>query len=193
MNDALPARIPATAILLAGGESRRMGRDKARLPWGDVTLIEHVHRQLSEHFEEVILASGTAERYVELGLMGMPDAAGIPGPMAGVIAGLRAARLSLCYLHPCDAPTVEPNAVRALLAALEDDLDAATPSGNFPEPLGALYRRLPALQAFEDAAANGEFALRAGLVRLRVVSCAEVPPPANLNTPEDLRSHPPAG
>lgn len=186
------ARIRATAILLAGGESRRMGRDKARLPWGSISLLEHVHRQLSEHFEEVILASGTSDRYTDLGLQGVPDAEGIPGPMAGVIAGLRAARLPLCYLHPCDAPRVDPIAVQELLDALEEGIDAATPASDHPEPLGALYRRAPALHAFEAAAQSGAFALKAALTRLHVVTCANVAPPENLNTPDDLRDNAPA-
>lgn len=183
----------ATAILLAGGQSTRMGTDKARLLWGGTTLLQHIHALLSAHFDEVLLASGAPDRYADLGLPGLADAPEARGPMAGVIAGLLAARRETCYLHPCDNPEVDPALLDALFAALQPPHDAAllqVPGEPYPQPLCALYRRDAALAAFTTAATTGHYALHRALPPLRPASLIWGFSPKNLNTPNDLSAPP---
>ena len=175
----------ATALLLAGGQSTRMGRDKALLPWQGTTLIEHVHAQLREHFVEVLIASGTPDRYAALGLEGVADAQGVEGPMAGLLAGLEHASCADVYVHPVDNPDVDEELLRALFCALEEGVHAAvveSPSGL--EPLTAVYHR-SAVLAFREAAAAGRFGVQAVLARLPLARVKHERAVRNLNVPGD--------
>jgi molybdopterin-guanine dinucleotide biosynthesis protein A len=73
------------AAVLAGGASRRMGRDKAMLPWGESTFLEHILLQLREcswqsgFFRETLICGGT-ERYAGFNLLLVPDAFAGCGP-----------------------------------------------------------------------------------------------------------------
>src|SRR5438128_12230654 len=100
-------RSGCSLVILAGGLSRRMGRDKAVLPAGDGTLIEHLARRLAPVVGETIVAGGSGrpplggvrtvdDRYVEL------------GPLAGMHAGLRAARYPYVSVHGGDLPHASP-------------------------------------------------------------------------------------
>lgn len=181
------SRRDATAVLLAGGLSTRMGRDKALLPWDGRTLIEHLHAQLSDSFEEVLVASGTPDRYLSLGIRGVDDAAHFQGPMAGIVAAFRAATYPLAYVHPCDAPEVDGGIVDTLFEVLDASNGAAvvrTPDG--VQPLCAVYRIAPALEVFSECAGEGRFALHGALARLHAAEVALERPIVNLNTPGDL-------
>lgn len=184
----------ATAILLAGGQSTRMGTDKARLPWGGTTLLQHIHAQLTDQFDEVILASGTPDRYADLGLTGIADTPLVQGPMAGIIVGLEAARHDRCYLHPCDTPDVSATLLDALFNGLHPEYDAALFKSAHharPHPLCALYRRGPAQEAFLAAANKQEYALYRAISPLATVLLPLHITPTNLNAPHDLSPPPP--
>ena len=60
--------MPVTGVILAGGKSRRMGRDKAFLPFGTGMLIERVIEVLRQVTEDVILITNTSELYQRCGL-----------------------------------------------------------------------------------------------------------------------------
>jgi len=82
-------------LVLCGGESRRMGRDKALLVLDGETLVLRVARTLAEVADQVLLAPGTVGR---LGVTGYPEVADDPvgaGPLAGMAAGLAASPRSL--------------------------------------------------------------------------------------------------
>lgn len=180
----------ATAVLLVGGHSTRMGRDKALLPWGEGgTLIAAQHAALACLFEEVLLASGTAERYAMQGLCGIADASGVDGPMAGVIAGLAQARHNVVLTWPCDVP-VTPEHLSALLAALEPAHTAAVIVGaSDTQPLCAVYRRDAALSVLRAAASAGRFSVKAALAAMDTVSVHIAEALPNLNTPDEYRRH----
>ena len=96
-------------LVLCGGASRRMGTDKARLELGERTLIEHALECLRPIVERTLLACGSQPRHAELGHMLVLDRAPALGPLAGLEAGLSAARESaganavVCMLA-CDMP-----------------------------------------------------------------------------------------
>jgi len=109
-------------VILAGGRSRRMGRDKAGLPVGDRTLIEHLAHRLRPVVDETIVAGGSAS--LELaGVRRIDDRQPGMGPLAGMHAGFLAARHSLVWVVACDLPDVEP-ALGALMRNVAQDCEA---------------------------------------------------------------------
>ena len=147
-----------TGILLVGGASRRFGSPKALAQLGaggpaGETLAERAWRTLAAACDEV-LAVGRAADGLPLAFPLVEDAATVRAPIAGVVAGLRAARHDLCVVLPVDCPLVDVQLLHALAAACAAADAAHPPSG----PLPGAFRR-SALPALERALAAGELSL----------------------------------
>ncbi len=188
-------------IVLAGGASRRFGRDKAKLgiARGEAveTLTERALRHLAEVCPEVAVAD--AGRGVVAGARSLPDGPG-RGPVAGLLGAARAFPARSLLVLACDLPAV----ATALLARIVEigaegggEIDLVIPCwGGGAEPLAALYGP-KALAVLDRRVAAGRFALHElieepGLIvqRLREEDLAPFGSPeelfANVNTPEDL-------
>jgi len=132
-------REPATLILLAGGESKRMGFPKHRLTVGGTPVLNHLHARLGPRFDETIV--------VGRGLDGLPPGAraaadryAVRSPLVGIHAGLAASRTDLAFVTACDMPHVEPSLVEYLLDQAEG-ADVVVPVvRGYYEPLCAAYR-----------------------------------------------------
>src|SRR2546426_2958335 len=115
-------RSGCSLVILAGGRSRRMGRDKAGLPAGDGTLLQHLAQRLGPVVDETIVAGGSAT--LELaGVRQIDDHHPGLGPLAGMHAGFLAARHTLVWVVACDLPDVEP-ALGTLMQSLAHDYEA---------------------------------------------------------------------
>src|SRR6266550_831167 len=110
-------RSGCSLVILAGGLSRRMGRDKAALPAGDGTLIEHLARRLAPVVDEIIIAGGSAEPRLDGVRLAADRDAGL-GPLAGMHAGLMAARHPYAFVVGCDLPDVDRKSTRELQSRL---------------------------------------------------------------------------
>lgn len=137
-----------TGIILAGGKSKRMGTDKARLAWGKGTLIEHVIEELRSIVDEIIVAVDEAGRFRNLNAKIIEDV--IPGAHAlgGLYTGLRMASHERCFVCGCDAPFLNAGLVRFLIAQA-NGYDLVIPRSEYGlEPLHAVYERraLPAIE-----------------------------------------------
>jgi molybdopterin-guanine dinucleotide biosynthesis protein A len=133
-------RTGCSLVILAGGLSRRMGRDKAALPAGDGTLIEHLARRLASAVDETIIAGGSDRPALD-GVRMVDDRYPRLGPLAGMHAGLTAARFPYAFVVGCDLPDVEPSLVE-LLKALAGDCEAVVPRiDGRPQGVCALYQR----------------------------------------------------
>jgi molybdopterin-guanine dinucleotide biosynthesis protein A len=177
----------ATLLLLAGGESRRMGRSKALLPVGEVTLIEWMASRLGREFEH-LLVSARDERQLPESLRAhlVSDLRPGAGPLAGIESGLAATPYDVLVAVACDMPAVGVELSRRLVAASEGR-DAAVPRvAGRPEPTCAAYRRSAAapISALLDA---GRRRAADALHELDVRWLDDEPAAqfANLNTPED--------
>jgi molybdopterin-guanine dinucleotide biosynthesis protein A len=194
-------RSGCSLVILAGGLSRRMGHDKATLPAGDGTLIEHLARRLAPVVDETIIAGGSGSPPFD-GARVVPDQDPGRGPLAGMLAGMTAAHERHVWVVACDLPDVEP-ALGALLRALAGDYEAVVPRpGREPEGVCALYvRELAPRIAAQLEAGKGSIKslLSRSMVRyvgsdeLRVVD-PELRSFRNLNSPADyedwLRTQP---
>jgi molybdenum cofactor guanylyltransferase len=192
---------PISAIVLAGGQSRRMGRDKALIEFEGRPLIAHVIEVLRRLSEDVIIVSDRAGAYASFGVRIVPDYDPPSGPLGGIAVGLRAARHDLAIVVACDMPFLS----RALLQTLIDraaKVEAVVPqTGDQFEPLHAVYRR-SCLAAIERHLIQGDRRVISFFdeVQLAVVPEAEwrrLDPAGrsmfNLNTPADLTGlRPPA-
>lgn len=135
------AVLPATLLLLSGGQSRRMGSPKALLPVGDTTLIGWLAERLGGAFPEVLVSANDG-LLVPTGLRMIRDRRpGGLGPLAGVEAGLAAAGNDALMVVACDMPRVTVELLERLIG-LSDGHDAAVPRlGGRAEPACACYRR----------------------------------------------------
>lgn len=167
-----------TGVLLVGGASTRFGSPKALALFDGETLAERVWRTLSVCDER--LAFGKAADVLPLPFEVRDDGFDVRAPIAGVVAGLRAAAHDVCVFVPVDVPLVRASSLELLA---ERCRDAAVPATG---PLPGAYRR-SALPVLERRLAAGELALRAALSELEAVVVeldeAEL---LNLNSPDDL-------
>ena len=183
---------PATAIILAGGKSRRMGRDKARLSVAGRPLLESACDVLRSHFDEVIVsvAAGAGLSHVHA-VRTVEDVTPGLGPLGGVYASLRESSSRVNFVVACDTPHIELSLVRRLLAC-SPRFDVAAPAfeGREPEPLFAMYTKAacePARRLLE-----GGLLRMAGLLaacRTQVIQAGRGDWYRNLNTQQDLRRY----
>lgn len=138
-----PGVAAASAVVLAGGASRRMGRDKRLLPWGrgadgrPRTLLQSVVDKLSDVADDVIVVANDQPDI--RGARVVPDAIPGSGSLGGILSGIEAARHEQVFVAAADMPFLNLALVRDLLGRLEGQ-DAVVPViGNRPEPLHAVY------------------------------------------------------
>jgi molybdopterin-guanine dinucleotide biosynthesis protein A len=146
-----------SAIVLAGGASRRLGLDKAQLTFGGRPLLHIIIDRLSAVCDEMIVACG---RRRDLDGPHVPgrivyDAMPGQGPLAGIEAGLRAASSDFAFVVACDMPFLQP-ALLSYMADLPRDYEALVPvATGRRHPLHAIYAR-SCLPAIESLLARGE-------------------------------------
>ncbi|MFG0398067.1 molybdenum cofactor guanylyltransferase MobA [Pseudomonas sp. zjy_11] len=190
MPDALP---PCSILILAGGRGQRMGgRDKGLVDWQGEPLIAHVHRVVRPLSDDLVISCNrnqAAYRAYADRLVGDAEA-DFPGPLAGVIAGLKVARHGWVVLLACDAPLVDRELIEDLLRlAVTGNSAAMVRQGGFWQPMFSVLpkRVLPVL---EQAWAAGERSLQKALLReaVRGLECTEDDRRlSNFNSPERLQ------
>jgi molybdopterin-guanine dinucleotide biosynthesis protein A len=188
----------ASAIILAGGRSARMGRPKATLPIGGATLIERTVAELARAFDDVVVVAAPEAEAIELPALGaatvVRDESAYQGPLGALARGLRAARRELAFACSCDLPMLRSEVAWWMLSLVGESDDAAIPRiGERLQPLHAVYRPRCA-GAVEAMLARGERRLSAiaDALSVRIVSEGEyrrADPEAlscfNINTPAD--------
>lgn len=165
------------AIILCGGKSSRMGRDKATLPFGPELMLERVVRLVGEAVptKHTVIVAGVKLSLPELptALLIARDTENYRGPLAGLATGLRALgdTVDAVYATGCDVPLLVPAFIERMFSLL-GDFDAAVPvDGVHHHPLAAVFR--------PSVLSTIEGLLRAERVRAHylfdVVSTREVP------------------
>lgn len=160
-------RKPLTGLVLCGGRSTRMGREKALITVVGRPLVLRVARLLDLVCDPTLLAPGRPGRLGPLGYREVEDAAPGSGPLGGLVAGLAASPHPLLAVAAVDMPFASP-ALFTLLADLHEGEDAVVPRvRSRPEPLHAVYATA-ALPTLRDALGRGTLSLGAVLGNLRV-------------------------
>lgn len=184
-----------TGIILAGGENRRMGTDKAFLDMAGRPLIEIILDVFSRLFERTIIVTNSPERYGAYDAEIVTDAMNVRGPLTGIYTGLLRSRDAYSFVAACDMPFLNERFI-AHLAELAAGYDAVVPQvGGLLEPLHAVYSR-EILSKIEAQLARGERRIQAlfGSLAVRYVPREEIMlfDPLlrsfkNVNTPEEYK------
>ncbi len=129
-----------SGFVLAGGGSRRMGRDKALLPLGDATMVERIAAAVQSAAGNVTII-GPVERYAHLGLSVVPDKIENCGPLGGLYTALGLTVADWNLVVACDMPHLTAAFLKQLIEAAEaSDADCLVPeTGGKLDPLCAVY------------------------------------------------------
>jgi molybdopterin-guanine dinucleotide biosynthesis protein A len=193
-----PRGVTRSGLIFAGGRATRLGGvNKALLDVGGVSIVARILATVGPLVDERVLLANEATLAEQQDVRLVFD----PSPHAGVLpalaAGLAAAEGELCLAVACDMPFVSRRLFEHMLEVQERaDADVVIPrSGGFLEPMHAIYRRLPTVQAINAALQRGEQRMISylGAVRVREIDEAEwraIDPHGtaffNVNTPADL-------
>lgn len=182
-------RADVTGLIVAGGQSRRFGADKARHPVAGRPMIERVHDVLAPLVETVLVSVRTLDTDYGLSARRVADEYPGAGPLAGLHAGLKRCRTPWLLALACDVPFLTPETLQTLLVArteTEQPIVARTPNGQ-RHPLCALYPR--SLNSLTERLLNEDRLAMHGLLRAAGPVCEVAVPQAplqNVNERSDL-------
>ncbi len=194
--------IPSTAIILAGGYSRRMGQDKALLPHPThryLTFVEHMVATLAPLSYEVLLVvrdEVQAAHYTFLrDVRVLTDQVPNFGPLMGLYTGMKAMSTSHALVVAVDMPFIQPSLISFLFSQMEGDKLLVPVVQSTPQVLLAVYPRtvLPLIEArLQEGRRDPRSLLAVAPVRyIEEAQLRQVDPQlrsfVNVNTPEELR------
>ncbi len=135
-----------TAIILAGGKSRRMGTNKALINFRGKTFLEHQIELLKGLFNEVIISANSPETYKDFNVPIVVDTYHDKGPLGGIYTGLLNSNSYHTFILACDMPFVEINLINKLKSFTKDSdknvYDVVIPENKGQlEPLHAFYSK----------------------------------------------------
>jgi molybdopterin-guanine dinucleotide biosynthesis protein A len=172
------ARRALTGVVLVGGASSRFGSPKALARLDGETFVDRARRVLGEACDEVLVVGKAGELPFEV----IDDASEVRAPIAGVVAGLRAATNDVVVFLPVDCPRITADVVRTLGDACRD---AAVPHTG---PLPGAWAK-SALPVLEHRLANGPLALYRAYDDLDVAELRIDPQLlADVDTPAELEN-----
>lgn len=161
------ATVPFTGVVLVGGRSTRMGRDKAllTLPNGLTLLDQAIATLRAAGANDILVSIRPGQTYGRPGTREIADTAENCGPLAGLIAAFNTASTGFVAVLAVDLPTMTPAYLRKLVARCTPTSGAVPHQDQFFEPLVAVYPRLAADSA-RAALAAGRFSLQAWINEL---------------------------
>lgn len=192
---AAPTRFTDVAgVILAGGESSRMGRNKALLEVNGERMIETAYRRMADLFDEVLLVTNTPESYDFIPCRKIADIHPGMGPLGGIHAALSSTVAERAFVIACDMPGLNPRLIRELCSIEGGDVVIPETPGGL-EPLHAVYSK-SCLPKMEQMLFAGERRILSffDLAQVRLVPRGRIaaldPEYAsfrNINTQEDYR------
>jgi len=189
INNRWACKLQATAVIMAGGESIRMGRDKTLLPIDGRPMIKYIYDQLRPYFKQVIISANDASKYGFLGLETVADKVKGKGPLGGITSALKDSANELNFIIACDIPQVDIDLMKAMLREGRS-FDAVIPRIGRAEyePLFAVYKK-NILKAVEAALLSGNNRIIDALscCKIRYIDLTETQRPGNINTLDDYR------
>ncbi len=134
-------RIGISGIILAGGKSSRLGRDKALLPIDGRPFLEKIAQEVATVVDEIIVVTNRHTSYPLPNIRETHDILPNKGPLGGIHAGLCTCSYEYAFVTACDLPNFNPQ-LAAFLLERRHGYDVVVPQiGSFTEPLFAVYRK----------------------------------------------------
>ncbi len=174
-----------SVVIQAGGQSSRMGEDKALKLFLGKPLIQRVVDRLRPIADEVIVTTNRPEEYAFLGLPLFADLQPGRGALGGLLTALSSARQPVVAVVACDLPFASAGLLEAaagILVREEADVVIAETSEGF-EPLHAVYRRQTCLPAISAALQADQWRVISWFSKVKVRTL----------TPEEVSRHDPEG
>jgi molybdopterin-guanine dinucleotide biosynthesis protein A len=128
-----------SAIVLCGGRSTRMGKDKGSLPFGDETMLERIVRVLRPLVDDVMIV-GRSDQPAPPGVIVINDPVDDLGPLAGIAAGLAASHSELNLVVACDMPLINPAVLQRLVSMIDDHDACVAVTDGHASALCGVYR-----------------------------------------------------
>ena len=189
---AAPTRDAIAGLILAGGRGQRLGGvDKGLQPWRGQPLVDHALARLAPQVSAVMIsANRNPEAYAARGARVLADASDdFPGPLAGILAGLRAAATPWLAVVPCDSPSLPLDLVDRLAGGIGDAQGAVVRRGERLEPVCCLLSTALA-DDLERYLAEGGRKVEGWVARhaapVLFDRAGDAAAFANINTPDDL-------
>lgn len=153
------------AVILAGGKSRRMGRDKLSLPQDGTTVLRSAVDRFSEYFDKVYISVNDVSRYPDISAEHIVDVYKGCGPMGGLHAALSEVSGEGIFLAAADLPFSDPKiALKMIELCGEHDICITTDRSGREEPLFGYYKKRILPEA-EELLENGIYKMTALFAR----------------------------
>ena len=147
-----------SSIILCGGQSRRMGRDKGSLIIKDKPMIKYILSTLNNEIDEAVIVLNDSERidkYTEFinpndytyKIKFVEDKIKNKGPISGILTGLENITAEYAIVFPCDNPFISKNTIQTLFSEITENLQAVVPYHDpenklkTSEPLHSIYNK----------------------------------------------------
>lgn len=184
-----------TGVILAGGESTRMGKNKAFIEINGKRIIDRTVSLFREIFDDVLLVTNTPLDYIELKVRIVTDLVPGKGSLGGIYTGLFFSSSPKAFFVGCDMPFLDRRVIQYFLSLAQTADVVVQRTKDYWQPLHAIYPRT-LLKPIERLLQQGEltiFKAYQGL-RVREVTGEELKPfdpdlhtLSNINTPEELK------
>lgn len=159
-----------SAVILCGGESRRMGQDKAKLQVGKYTFLEQIVRNIMDNGpDEMFLSVRRKNDYSEIKVTHIEDLEQNKGPLMGIYSVMCVASYEKIWVTSCDMPFIDWQVAEELAVYFEDGIDAVIPVDRTGKKyvLCAWYRK-STLEILKEQLESGDLKVKHLLGRLRV-------------------------
>jgi len=146
-------RLKACGVILAGGQSSRMGTNKALLTLAGEPLIQRLSRRMTQWFEQTVIVTNSPETYAFLGLPMVGDRVPGLGPLGGLEAGLRASQFEHAFFCAVDMPFIREGLVRYMVEQAPGYEIVVPYLGGEFEPMHAVYGQgcRPSIERYLEA------------------------------------------
>ena len=164
-----------SVAIQAGGESRRMGQDKALLPFLGTTLVERVISRVAPLGDELLITTNNPQEYLDFKFPIFRDLLPGKGALGGLYTALSVARFPIVIVVACDMPFVNTDILAQAIEKLQaNDVDVVIPKTEKGyEPFHAVYRRESCLSAVQSALQSGEKRLISWFPKVKVTPITE--------------------
>ena len=184
-----------TGVILAGGESTRMGKNKAFIEINGKRIIDRTVSLFREIFDDVLLVTNTPLDYIELKVRIVTDLVSGKGSLGGIYTGLFFSSSPKAFFVGCDMPFLDRRVIQYFLSLAQTADIVVQRTKDYWQPLHAIYPRT-LLKPIERLLQQGELSIIKAYqgMRVREVTGEELKPfdpdlhtLSNINTPEELK------